>query len=152
MVAQPPVQSYITAIASVPAANVPRLKAALAGLNASSASTIGRISTIHFARWALIDNETRLLFCVEFDGSFDAYIEEFVAKGADGLDLIFGNCEGYPAGGARNIEAFKAYIHAHDFGALLFYSAYPAATVKDVQTSLRVRANLEALLDDFQTD
>jgi hypothetical protein len=36
-----------------------------------------KFGTIHEARVALIDNDTRLLFCSSFDGTWDTYIDDF---------------------------------------------------------------------------
>ncbi len=113
-------------------------------------SPIARISTIHFARWVLIDNDTRLLFTSNFDGSWDDYIDSFVDAAPDGFDAIWGNCEGYPAGGCRDREAFKKYIRDHECPAELYYSAYPDTTVKEVHRALRTRRKFEDFLDEFQ--
>lgn len=144
------VQNIITAIVGVKPGHVERLRAVLQSLNTGAASPIAVISTIHFARWVLIEDNTRLLFTTNFDGSWDDYIDEFIDKAADGLDAIWSNCEGFPEGGARNREAFKQYIRDHEYPAALFYSAYPDATVKDVHKALRIRQKFEALLDEFQ--
>ena len=142
--------SNITAIAPLKANAAAQLKQTLAALSTSATSPIAQISTIHFARWVLIDNETRLLFAVDFDGDWNDYLDEFIAKAPDGLDAIFGACEGYPAGGARDADAFKAYVKAHQYDAELSYCAYPDATVKDVAAGLRIRKNFDAILEEFQ--
>ena len=144
------VQNIITAIVGIKPGRVDQLRAVLNGLNTGSTSPIAIISTIHFARWVIIDDDTRLLFTTNFDGSWDDYIDEFIDKAADGLDAIWSNCEDFPPGGARNREAFKQYIRDHEYRADLFYTAYPDATVKDVHKALRIRQKWEALLDEFQ--
>src|SRR5690349_3042346 len=38
------------------------------------------IASIHEARFVLFDDDTRLLFATSFDGSWDAYMEDFASK------------------------------------------------------------------------
>ncbi|MDT0452811.1 hypothetical protein [Streptomyces hesseae] len=38
-----------------------------------------RIGTLHDARWVLFDDDTRLMFATNFDGDWDAYIDDFSA-------------------------------------------------------------------------
>ena len=145
------VHSIITAIAPIKAGRLEQLRAVLAAFNnPERTSPISVISKIHFARWVIIDDDTRLLFTTNFDGSWNDYIDEFVDKASDGLDAIFGNCEGYPEGGSRDRDAFKQYIREHEYQASLFYTAYPDSTVNDVHRALRTRQKFEAFLDEFQ--
>lgn len=144
------VHNIITTTVGIKPGRVEYLRAVLNSLNTGSTSPVSIISTIHFARWVIIDDNTRLLFTTNFDGSWDDYVDEFIDKAADGLDAIWSNCEGFPEGGSRNRAAFKQYIHDHEYRADLFYEAYPDATVKDIQKALRIRQKWEALLDEFQ--
>jgi hypothetical protein len=143
------VQNIITAIVGIKPGRVEQLRAVLGSLNTGSASPVSVISTIHFARWVIIDNR-QLLFTTNFDGSWDDYVDEFIDKAADGLDAIWSNCDDFPEGGSRNRDAFKQYIRDHEHHADLFYTAYPDATVKDIHKALRIRQKWEALLDEFQ--
>jgi hypothetical protein len=145
------VQTAITGITKIIPGRAPQLRAVLATVRTMGQdSPIARISTIHFARWVLIDDDTRLLFTTNFDGPWDDYIDQFVDAAPDGFDAIWGNCEGYPAGGCRDRAAFKQYIRDHEYPAELFYSAYPDATVKQVHRALRTREKFEQFLDEFQ--
>ena len=40
---------------------------------------LGGIPTIHFAKWALIDGGARLLFLSNYDGSWETYLDDFLA-------------------------------------------------------------------------
>ena len=145
------VQTAITTISRIKPGRSPQLRAVLGQFTTLGPdSPINLISTIHFARWVMIDDDTRLLFTTNFDGSWDDYIDEFIEKAADGLDAIWSNCEGFPEGGSRNRAAFKQYIRDYEYPALVFYSAYPDATVKNIHRALRTRAKFEAFLDEFQ--
>ena len=88
------------------------LRQVLGALQISPNSPIKEINTIHFARWVIFDNDTRLLFTSNFDGSWEDYLRDFSVKTPEGMDKIFGHCEGYPPGGCADFEAFKAYVHS----------------------------------------
>jgi len=62
------------------------------------------------------------------------------------MDAIFGNCEGYPAGGCQDFEAFKKYVRDHQVVTDLFYAAYPESTVKAVKRALEVKALADQLM------
>jgi hypothetical protein len=68
------------------------------------------IATIHEARFVLFDDDTRLLFATSFDGSWDAYMDDFATSGPtlQLFDAIFQHAEGY--GGLPDVAAVKAFI------------------------------------------
>jgi hypothetical protein len=106
-------------------------------LGKKTAGALSGISTIHFARWVIIDKEY-LLFESNYDGSWERYIDDFVDKASVGLNAIWGNCPKYPLGGARDIEAFKQSIRDNQFPAQVFYSAYPETTVVNILNDARI--------------
>jgi hypothetical protein len=53
------------------------------------------IAVIHEARFVLFDDDTRLLFATSFDGTWDAYMEDFASKPLKLFDSIFRHVEGY---------------------------------------------------------
>ena len=57
---------------------------------------LARVGTIHFARWVFMDDNRRLLFGSNYDGSLDSYMDDFINKVAFGLNLVFSNGVGYP--------------------------------------------------------
>ena len=57
---------------------------------------LARVSSIHFARWVFIDNKRRLVFCSNYDGSLESYMDDFINKVAFGLNVVFSNGIGYP--------------------------------------------------------
>jgi hypothetical protein len=109
----------------------------------STQGALSGISTIHFARWAIIDKGTRLLFESNYDGSWESYIDDFVDHVSVGLNSIWGNCLRYPPGGARDIEAFKQSIRANQIPAQVFYSAYRELSVVNIMNNLRVADAIE---------
>jgi len=144
-------QSTFTAIAEIKPGRVEHLRQAVQWLSEHVAeSPLPAIGTIHFARWVLIDNDTRFLFASHYDGSWDSYMEDFAYKAGDAMDMIFGNCVGYPEGGARDVEGFKQFVRRVELKEMLVFSSYPDATVKDIQKALSIREKFESLLDEFQ--
>lgn len=111
------------------------------------------IPTIHFARWIIWEppgavGNSQLIFTSNFDGSMWQYLRDFADLIADDVDKIWGNCEGYPEGGARDFEAFWAYARAHQVETTGFYAAIPDETVKR-RTSLRsFRHNFDCFVRD----
>lgn len=117
---------------------------------AGGPSPLDVIGTVHFARWVVLpdgDDGGSLLFTSNYDGSWDTYIEQFATDAAQSFDAIYSNCEGWPAGGATDIEAFKDFIRARELPADVYYRAYPTATVRDVKSALRLKQAWLALLD-----
>jgi hypothetical protein len=100
---------------------------------APSGSLIG-ISTIHFARWLVIDHGRRLLFVSDYDGSWESYIDEFAEMILTGLDAIWDTSFGMPPDGARDLAAFKRFLRSHQVPSDLFFAAYPEETVLNVAT------------------
>jgi 6-phosphogluconolactonase (cycloisomerase 2 family) len=112
-----------------------------------SESPIARINTIHYATWAIINDDKDLLFNTNFDGTWEDYLDAFVKDAADGLNAIWSNCVGYP--GAQPKDKFFAYVQAHEVNAAVFHAAYPNTTVKQVEKALGIQKKFEEFLDEF---
>jgi len=118
-----------------------RLVLVLIAQGAKASSSFGNLSglsTIHFARWAIIDNGKNLLFESNYDGSWENYIDDFVDSANAKMNMIWGNCVGYPVGGCQDIEWFKAYIRQYQIPAQIFHSAYRETTVKNILNDLNI--------------
>jgi len=110
---------------------------------------LDEIGTVHFARWVVLPDDQdggQLLFTSNFDGPWDDYIEDFAAQSAESFDAIYSNCEGWPERGARDVDAFKAYVRKHEFPADVYYRAYPMATVPQVKAGLKLKDALNTVL------
>jgi hypothetical protein len=112
---------------------------------------LGGIETIHFARWVVLPDR-RLLFFSNYDGSWEAYLGEFIDKAALGLTMIWTNTLWYPKTrlllfkGARNEGAFKEWTRAYQVPTQVWYSAYPFVSVADVLKNARIRGLLGSTL------
>lgn len=111
---------------------------------------LARIQTIHFARWVFMDERQRVLFCSNYDGSHESYMDDFVNKAAWGLNLVFSNGFGWPRtdwlikGGARHEMPFKHYQRRHQLPTQVWYKAYPGLTLSDLERNRRIREGVEA--------
>jgi len=103
------------------------------------------IASIHEARFVLFDDDTRLLFATSFDGSWDAYMEDFAAKPLQLFAAIFQHVEGY--GGLPDVDAVKRFILAAQVTAAAYARNYPG-TVKELRKANRVLAAFQDVLDD----
>jgi hypothetical protein len=118
---------------------------------------LGRVQTIHFARWAFLDGKTRMIFASNYDGGHQAYMDDFINKAAWGLNLLFSNGIGWPrtdwllARGARREHLFKYYQRRHQLPTQVWYKAYPGLTLIDLERNHRIRQGLQrAHLSDAQ--
>jgi hypothetical protein len=72
----------------------------------ASYGSLAGVSSIHFARWAILDGGRHLLFETNFDGSWERYLDDFVDNASVGLNAIWANCVNYPTGGAEDSTWF----------------------------------------------
>ncbi|SFK36519.1 hypothetical protein SAMN03159338_4035 [Sphingomonas sp. NFR04] len=111
---------------------------------------LGRVNTIHFASWTFLDDKRRVFFASNYDGSREAYNDDFINKVAYGLNLSFSNGLGYPRtdwlilGGARHEQDFKWYLFHHQIPTQLWYNAFRGLTAYDMARNARLRAAFEA--------
>lgn len=116
------------------------------------------VDTIHFARWTLLDDNRRLLFTSNYDGSLESYMVDFIDKVAWGLNLIFSNGVGYPRtrwlvhGGARNEQRFKDYLGLHQIINQVWYSPYPHLTAVNIANNEAVRDGLRGVMAEADAE
>jgi hypothetical protein len=105
------------------------------------------IATIHEARFVLFDDDTRLLFATSFDGSWDAYMDDFATSGPtlQLFDAIFQHVEGYE--GLPDVAAVKELILSAQVTAAAYARNY-GGTVKEIRKALRVNKAFQQVLDD----
>lgn len=135
------------------------LKVVLFGINlvAKFVATKGDLSgivTIHFARWVILPDEKRLLFMSNYDGSWENYLGEFIDHASNGLTAVWSNTQmdkdrGFPdtkwlflQGGSRDEQRFKAFARNSQLAELIWYSAYPDLSVKNVANNRSIHEGL----------
>jgi hypothetical protein len=76
------------------------LSSKLFGGNLVGADEVG---SVHDMRFVFLDNDTKMLFATTYDGEWDTYIDDFVTKIPDLLDIIDSAWEGWPGIQRREI-------------------------------------------------
>ena len=110
---------------------------------------LARVPSIHFARWVFIDNNKRLVFCSNYDGSLESYMDDFTNKVAFGLNVVFSNGIGYPRTnwlffqGAKDEQKFKYFIRRHELPTEVWYNGHSGLTNFDLFRNSRIRSGLE---------
>jgi hypothetical protein len=117
------------------------------------------LSIIHFARWIIIRRNQwpdlgqgkqelkndYMLFCSNFNGTWDQYIDAFSDGIPDGLDLLWISSTRYPH--SIPISPFKGYIRANQIDTDYYYNSVPGAAQRDVKAALRIRRAILALME-----
>jgi hypothetical protein len=104
-----------------------------------------RIGTLHDLQWVLFDDDTRLLFASNFDGDWDAYIDDFGALIPEAFDAVLQHTEDYPG-----IEdpSIKDFVVAHQATACTYFRGAPDVMFTEIQKALRVNKAFQHLLDE----
>ena len=111
---------------------------------------LGRIRSIHFARWVLLDGMERGVFFSNYDGTVESYMDDFINKAGFGLNAIFCNAIGYPRtnwlvrDGCSDEQKYKNFLRRHTLPAQVWYKAYPGLTAIDLERNRRIREGLES--------
>jgi hypothetical protein len=137
--------SELTIMVPLAAGGAKRLRAflRLLGGNLNKGDKVG---TLHDMRFVFFDNDTRMLFATSFDGDWDAYIDDFVTKIPDYLDIIDSAWDGWP--GIRSPHA-KDYLAKHQITAEGWYVAHPDLTVAEIHRLKRIGQAVDELLDQI---
>ena len=135
----------------IPGTDPTKIAATLAGAQARIDQALTSIGTVHYARFLLLDRSTAnlqpggasadqlvLAVITEYDGSFNAYIGDFVSQIGD----VFNALLQFVVGGQAvtpvqdNVNAFIAFVTANDASQHQpntgLYQAYPNTTVQQI--------------------
>ncbi|MBO9402215.1 hypothetical protein [Shimia sp. R9_3] len=119
------------------------------GLPERLAGLLG-LSLIHFARWVIIKpkdwpdlgqgpqnlQNDYVLFCSNFNGTWDQYIDAFSDGIPSGLDLFWFSATKYPL--SIPVTPFKDYITHNQISTDYYYNATPGAAQRDIKGALKV--------------
>src|SRR6266567_6488884 len=111
---------------------------------------LGRIRSIHFARWVLLDGKKRGVFFSNYDGTVESYMDDFINKAGFGLNAIFCNAIGYPRtnwlvrDGCSDEQKYRNFLRRHTLPSRVWYKAYPGLTAIDLERNRRIREGLES--------
>ena len=111
---------------------------------------LGRIRTIHFARWVLLDGKRRGAFFSNYDGTVESYMDDFINKAGFGLNAIFSAAIGYPRtnwlvrDGCADEQKYRNFLRRHTLPTQVWYKAYPDLTAVDLERNRLIREGLES--------
>ncbi len=109
---------------------------------------LNTINTIHFARWVLLPGTNKLMFFSNYGGSWESYLEDFIAKASAGLTGVWSNAIGYPRtrwlflDGARDGDRFKRWARRQQVPTLFWYSAYRDLNTVRIRNNSRIRRGI----------
>ena len=108
------------------------------------------LSLIHFARWVIIKPDQwpdlgqgkqtvkndYMLFCSNFNGTWDQYIDAFSDGIPNGLNLFWYSSIKFPL--SIPITPFKTYITYNQIGNDYYYNATPGSAQRDIKGCIKV--------------
>jgi hypothetical protein len=123
----------------------------------STLSGLLGLSLIHFARWVIIRRDQwpqrgqgqqklqndYMLFCSNFNGTWDQYIDAFADGIPGGLDLFWYSSTKYP--NSIPITPFKDYIRANQVDTGYYYNATPGSAQRDIKLALQLSSLLRGV-------
>ncbi len=115
------------------------------------------LSLIHFARWVLVKRDQwpdlgqgkqtlqndYMIFCSNFNGTWDQYIDAFSDGIPNGLNLFWYTATKYPT--SIPVTPFKRYITYNQIYTDYYYNATPGSAQRDVKCAMRVYDTLKDL-------
>src|SRR6185295_20038556 len=104
------------------------------------------VGTLHDMRFVLMNNDTKLFFATAYDGEWDAYIDDFVTKIPNSMDILFCNCEAWP--GIRS-PVIKDWLVKHQITADAWYVASPNLSVAEAWRLEKVGKAVDEFLDQI---
>ena len=92
------------------------------------------LQILDFVRWAIIDDDTKLMLGVSFDGPWEPYIRKIVEKAGPVLDAIFCHCQSYAGNSCYDgYPKFSAWVRSHQIDIPYIHAANADLTVDDVR-------------------
>lgn len=87
----------------------------------------------------------KMLFATDFDGPLDEHVDELLAVAGDGLDQVFGHCEGWP--GSDDRAAVHGYFLRHRIESNTFYTGTMHRSVDQIHREEELHQAIEGYLD-----
>ena len=154
-----PYQDALTIVAPVRAGAVDDLKALLAtmgnGVANGSVIDFGALTGVHFARLIVIDADTdqwgkplpaSLVLLSDVDVPAATHLDELVDTFGEGVDRLFGHCEGYPGGEPSRRERHD-YLRRHVVREAATYVNTSGRTLRQIRQEAQLRATIDRFLD-----
>ena len=151
-------QEAVTIRAFLRPGAVAALEIALARISAdveeNSIIPFGRMGTVHFARFVILNDAevngrivpASLIYASNVDGSANDHLRELASLGA--LDQVWQHCENYPAAAARTRESRLGFLGGHTIASQTFYVNTIGRTVRQARDEAVLREALQRILDE----
>jgi len=104
-----------------------------------------RVGTVQDFRATLIDNDTRMLVTIVYDGDFKPYLEDVLREAGPWLDQIFGVWDGFK--GTKDRKSVEELVASTHFECDVFYIANPDVTTRDVAKMQRLSKAVGEMMD-----
>ena len=138
------IQNALTLNSPVRGDLVENLKKVLADNKEQFRASLGRLGTIHYARWVIVPGEKldgeiipdQLIFSSNFDGDFDQHFKDLVSHISPELDMIYANVEGYDS--KNKLE----FLKKSRIKEAAFYQGSPGRTVKVIAAEKELHQEL----------
>lgn len=105
-----------------------------------------QVGTVDNFRIIVIDDDTRVIATVVYDGDFQPYVADILTFAGPWLDRIFdGVVEGYP--GAADAAGAAKFVLDNAYTASIFFHGNPEVSTRDVAKMQRLSAAVTEFLD-----
>ena len=158
-----PHQVAITVKADVRRGQTDALRRLLDGMEAADPESPGsrenllpfELLPVHFARFVVIEEAddldgnplpAQLIFMSDVDAPLRRYLTQLCGLAAEGLDQVFGHCEGYPD--APSVADRVAYLKAHRIAAAAVYVNTIGRSLEQIRQEAELREAIEDFLDE----
>jgi hypothetical protein len=130
------------------------------GVANGSVIDFGALDGVHFARVVMVPADTdqagarlpaSVILLSDVDVARDAHLEQLAETSADGIDRVFGHCEGYPEGEPSGGDRLD-YLRRHVVEEAARYVNTTGRTMRQIQQESALRDAIEAMLDDAGHD
>ena len=121
-----------------------RLMKIRADLSSGVFKEFGKIDTLHYARYVLLDGQlsnakTNLVFSSDYDGDLDEHLLAFTMQCAGLMDHLYECCEGYPDANSRTPQSRELYLRKWHHKDEAFYIGAPGRSLKQIKQENKLR-------------
>ncbi len=137
-------KAEITGIMPVLPGGAAEFRKRVAKNTAEAAYWEDRIGTVHDFKIIFLENDTKLLFSIVYDGDFEAYLVDIFGKAGPWMDSLFlGVIEGYKGANDPSLREFiKPIFRQAEF----FYTHKPELSRHDIEKNYRLAQAVDAFL------
>lgn len=106
------------------------------------------MGTIHYARWFVPAGTGKLMFMANYDGSWEAYLEDFITRASWGQTAVWGHGVGFPRSrnlirqGASDGDRFKKWVRRQQRVTQCWYSRFPTLTTDQIRNNAMIHHGL----------